>query len=294
MWSTLAKSDILRPKREFAAFDGRSSAVARGIAALRFVYGAVRGRVTGFIDSSALRRLIASYVMLPGGVARPFIRPMFWTATDLASTCGVAFKREPATATPLQLPLATRVSDRDLVDSLLASASIPGAFDPVAISGSTGLFVDGGVLDNLPLDLARAAGATQIDTVYLIRRVQGSTQFRNAAAIVEEAYGIMRQRIVDDAILLALLQSDPAVRASLRAAFAVSPLREQVPARLRSLFDAAEDQATIRVLIPSQPLAGTGFDARDQSIIDSNVELGFDDARSTGFKPIAQLFDGCA
>jgi NTE family protein len=157
LWSTLAKSDILRPKREFAAFDARSSSVSRGIAALRFVYGSVRGRVTGFIDRSALRGLIASYLMLPGGVARPFVRPLLWTATDLVSACGVAFKREPASASPLQLPLATAVGDRDLVDALLASASISGAFDPVTLPGSAGIFVDGGVLDNLPLDLARAA-----------------------------------------------------------------------------------------------------------------------------------------
>lgn len=51
----------------------------------------------------------------------------------------------------------------DLADAILASISIPGVFAPVEIDGR--LLVDGGVADNLPVDLARAAGADVVIAV---------------------------------------------------------------------------------------------------------------------------------
>jgi NTE family protein len=53
---------------------------------------------------------------------------------------------------------------------LLASASIPGAFPPVAISGTsrgTEHFVDGGTRDNVPIREAVTAGADRVDAIML-------------------------------------------------------------------------------------------------------------------------------
>jgi predicted acylesterase/phospholipase RssA len=307
LWSSIAALNILRPKPQFAAFDNSRSAVARGIAALRFLYGSVRGTVTGFIDSSPLHQLIATKVTAPGGSIRPFVRPLLWTTTDLMSACGVGFMRpaiaplagrslptlaDMASASDGQPPVSL-VADRDLVAALLASTAIPGAFDTVTLPGRPGTYVDGGVLDNSPLHLAQYAGATEIDLVLLIRPVTGQQAFRNALAIVEDSFAIMRQRILNDGILLALLQSDPNVRAAIRTAIGSSPLRDQVPVSFHDLFRTDQVPVNIRVIVPSQNLAGSGLVANDQSVIDWNVALGYADFMRSGFQPISQPLDSC-
>ncbi len=305
LWSTIAKANILRPKRQFAAFDRNRSNLARGVAALRFLYGAVRGHVTGLFDSTALHQLIARYVMLPSGSVRPFQRPLLWTATDLTSARGVGFMREAVVAAPGRslptladvtliatgLPAVSSVADPDLVAALQASTAIPGAFDPVTLPASAATYVDGGVLDNSPMYLAQYAGATDIDTVLLVRPVAGRQTLPNALSIVEESFQIMRQRILNDAIVLALLQSDPAVRAAIRTAISRDSLGQQVPSSFNELFREERIPVTIRVLVPSRNLFGSGLDASDQSIIDRNLDLGYGDFLQTGFRPISQPLD---
>jgi hypothetical protein len=185
------------------------------------------------------------------------------------------------------------VADQDLVSALQASTAIPGAFDPVTLPGRSGTYVDGGVLDNSPLHLAQYAGATEIDLVLLIRPVKGRPAFRNAVAIVEESFAIMRQRILDDAILLALLQSDPNIRTAILTAISASPLRDQVPVGFRELFRTDGVSVAIRVIVPSQNLVGSGLDASNQSMINQNIDLGYADFMRSGFQPISQPLDSC-
>ena len=74
------------------------------------------------------------------------------------------------TVVPLEV-VATSLTDGSerwfssgpIVDSVLASAAIPGIFPPVSIDGE--LFIDGGVVNNVPIRRAVADGAT---TVYVL------------------------------------------------------------------------------------------------------------------------------
>jgi NTE family protein len=52
------------------------------------------------------------------------------------------------------------ISSGPVVQSVLASAAIPGIFPPVSIDGER--FIDGGVVNNVPISRAIAAGATKI------------------------------------------------------------------------------------------------------------------------------------
>ncbi len=56
-------------------------------------------------------------------------------------------------------------SSGSLGNALRATMSIPGVFSPVVIDGQT--FTDGGALDNLPVDVARANGADVVIASYL-------------------------------------------------------------------------------------------------------------------------------
>jgi NTE family protein len=51
----------------------------------------------------------------------------------------------------------------DLALAIRASMSVPGLFEPTRIAG--GLYVDGGLVSNLPVDTARALGATRVIAV---------------------------------------------------------------------------------------------------------------------------------
>lgn len=54
-------------------------------------------------------------------------------------------------------------SDGDLAMAIRASMSVPGAFAPVRYRGR--LMVDGGIVDNVPIDVARGLGATRLIVV---------------------------------------------------------------------------------------------------------------------------------
>ena len=61
-----------------------------------------------------------------------------------------------AVATDLETGDPVVLSDGDLVDAMRASLSAPGVFAPVEIDGR--LLVDGGLANNLPVDVAQAMG----------------------------------------------------------------------------------------------------------------------------------------
>jgi NTE family protein len=68
-----------------------------------------------------------------------------------------------AVATDLESGEAVVLGDGDLVTAMRASVSAPGVFAPVEVGGR--LLVDGGLADNLPVDVARAMGVDRLIVV---------------------------------------------------------------------------------------------------------------------------------
>jgi len=62
-----------------------------------------------------------------------------------------------------------------------ASAAIPGLFSPVEIGGR--LLVDGGIVDNLPVDLVRSMGADYVIASDVAKRGPGNKKLDNAFEI---------------------------------------------------------------------------------------------------------------
>lgn len=75
-----------------------------------------------------------------------------------------------------------------LVLALRATTSIPGIFSPVHYQGK--VLVDGGVLNNLPADLVRAAGADVVVAVD-VEREHEEQEPRNLFEVVYRSYTIM-------------------------------------------------------------------------------------------------------
>jgi NTE family protein len=69
-----------------------------------------------------------------------------------------------------------------------ASSAIPGVFEPVAHEGK--ILVDGGIVDNLPVEVARAKGADVVIAVDIGEDI-GNTEIRNMLDVMLQATNIM-------------------------------------------------------------------------------------------------------
>jgi NTE family protein len=117
---------------------------------VRFPLGFREGRFhlpTGLIQGQKLTQLLRQLTLPASGVA----------SFDQLAT---PFR---AVATDLETGAAVVMSDGDLTTALRASLSAPGIFSPVERDGR--LLVDGGVANNLPVDVARAMGVDRLIVV---------------------------------------------------------------------------------------------------------------------------------
>lgn len=99
----------------------------------------------------------------------------------------------------LKLPFAAVATDLNwgkrivlergsIARAVRASSAIPGIFEPVQHDGK--LLVDGGVVDNLPVDVARAKGADLVVAVDISQDV-GNVNIKNMADVLLQATNIM-------------------------------------------------------------------------------------------------------
>ncbi len=95
-------------------------------------------------------------------------------ATDLVSGATVAFERGP------------------IAPAVRASAAIPGIFAPVAIDGR--LFVDGGVSNPVPADVARRLGAEVVIAVSIPREIPEEPP-RTQVGVAQQSIAIMAAEI---------------------------------------------------------------------------------------------------
>jgi NTE family protein len=111
----------------------------------------------------------------------------------------------PFAAVATDLNWGTRiVMDRgSIAKAVRASSAIPGVFEPVQHMGK--LLVDGGVVDNIPIDVARAKGADIVIAVDISESV-GNTNIKNVLDVMLQAANIMFevnvQRLKKDADVL--------------------------------------------------------------------------------------------
>ncbi len=126
---------------------------------------------------------------------------------------GFLAERLPATFEELKLPLAVVATDiesgeevvmteGDLVSAVRASASFPGAFEPVQIGGRT--LADGGIINNLPINAAGWLGANRViasdvtpprQSVYTTIEQEGSWWERMVATVKLERRNPMAQML---------------------------------------------------------------------------------------------------
>jgi NTE family protein len=93
-----------------------------------------------------------------------------------------------AVATDLNWGLRVVLDRGPVSRAVRASSAIPGVFEPVQHMGK--ILVDGGVVDNIPIDVAREKGADLVIAVDISENV-GNTNITNALDVVLQATNIM-------------------------------------------------------------------------------------------------------
>ncbi|MDE2305267.1 MAG: patatin-like phospholipase family protein [Gammaproteobacteria bacterium] len=97
-----------------------------------------------------------------------------------------------AVATDLETGEAVVLHDGDLVEAMRASMSAPGLFAPVDSHGR--LLVDGGLAENLPIDVARRMGADVLIVVDVSFPLQKRAHLDSALAISNQMLAILVRR----------------------------------------------------------------------------------------------------
>ena len=81
------------------------------------------------------------------------------------------------------------IADGELSMAMRASMAVPAVFDPVRRGGA--LLVDGGLVRNLPVDVARDMGADVVIAVDVGTKLAGEDEITNALAIVYQMSGLL-------------------------------------------------------------------------------------------------------
>jgi NTE family protein len=100
-----------------------------------------------------------------------------------------------AVATDLETGKAIVLSTGDLTEAMRASMAAPGVFTPTERDGR--LLVDGGIADNLPIDVARAMHVDVLIVVDVASPLQSREKLITAPAISNQALAILINRNAD-------------------------------------------------------------------------------------------------
>ncbi|MBM2853269.1 MAG: hypothetical protein HW417_197 [Steroidobacteraceae bacterium] len=100
-----------------------------------------------------------------------------------------------AVATDLETGDRRVLAGGDLTEALRASMSAPGVFAPVELNGR--LLVDGGLVENLPVDVAREMGVDIVIAVDVGFQPVGRRELNSALAVSNQMLSIMMQRETD-------------------------------------------------------------------------------------------------
>lgn len=280
LWYTIASSRAVRLKPQYAKIQNENSGVGTRLAQAIDLFTGLTSDVTGVIDGAHLRQFLAQYISPNQKVVLPFA----WTVTNLTRESPEYFYVLPETNSALREradaavrqtvgPSAVvRPATADLlVDSLQASAAIPIAFDPVVLPAANGSgtqqYCDGGVTENTPIGIARAA-ARNVDVIMMDPPLE-LTHYRNAVELGFGSFGTLQRVLLEANVRAAYFES------LCKRAFERLPPDPGIERLAFTLF--ASDFYLMR---PRQvlPVAVAGFD--DAAGIYQTYVRGFNDARS--------------
>ncbi len=141
-------------------------------------------------------RLKEGSIRLPSGIVSGqkidfLLRSLTLNTSDVSdfASLKIPFK---ALATDLVSGQAVILDSGDLALALRASMSIPAVFTPIEIDGQ--YLVDGGVTNNLPIDVVKSMGADIVIAVDISSPLLTRDQINNVIGVTEQLTGILVKR----------------------------------------------------------------------------------------------------
>jgi predicted acylesterase/phospholipase RssA len=169
------------------------------------------------------------------------------------------------------------LTQENFVDAVLASAAVPGVFQPVAIkrkeSDDTNLYVDGGVANNTPVGLAVDAGATDITVILIDALDEIPTQPESLPQLLRASNAVMSHKLLENDVSLAIAKNLLGHRGDW------SSLNKTTQAYLESLQQRDWNPITLRVIRPRSALKLTLLGFNDQADLDAAFAQGYADAQ---------------
>ncbi len=220
IWSNIHRYRFFDLKSRYRAIVRQDSGLmTRFVEAIQLARGLTKNE-KGILDGERFSSFVEGIVH----DQMPLVTPFMCTATSLTRQSATvfyalptSFKTDPARAASvrraLSLTAGAHLDVREaqgilLSQAIRASATIPIMLDPVEISGPNGLesFIDGGIADNTPIDIARALSrSVKVILVDPAERVR--MDYSNALQIGVGAFEIAQRRMVDTALRSAAIES---------------------------------------------------------------------------------------
>lgn len=201
-----------------------AGAIIGGMYALEADAAKITSRVLTFLSSSAFRRLNLRFDIdsRPGNGKTPFFERLLngikrQLAMELLFRRPSLFKGEmleilvrnlvgehdftqariPFFVTALDLKRGRKVvlSEGSMVKAIVASSSVPGFFPPVRLGGD--VLCDIGTIDNMPIDEARAIGATRVIAISLNAEVAAVGELPSGIDVIFRAEEIGTKLMAD-------------------------------------------------------------------------------------------------
>lgn len=280
IWQTIAAEHIFAIKKQFRATVTPSSGVLTRVFEAALLSRGLTSNVTGLLDGGRIRNWLASNI----DPTVPVLSVFLFTLTNLEQQRSEIFYRSPYTVSPTGRERgerrvrslyghkieARRVADDHLVAALAGSSAIPIVLDPVTIAFEDGVrtYIDGGVVDSAPLDVARAL-SRRVALILVDPAEATPTPFRSAAAIGVAAFGIAQNRVLEASLRSAYLDTEG------KRLFGADALTSQQRAFLENVFDV-----DISLIRPDRELdvEVAGFDDAD------GIAKAYEQGRQAGLR----------
>ena len=284
LWQTISREQIFAIKAKYRAIVTPSSGVLTRIFEAALISQGLTSNVTGLLDGSRVQAWLDRNIDPSIQVIVPFI----FSATNLGLQRSDLFYQLPsAIGSPArdegsrrirslfgEQIIAREIDAGRLPAALAGSSAIPIIFDPVKIAFDEGVqtYIDGGIADSAPLDLART-GSKRVQLILVDPAHVPVKDYPNAAAVGIAAFSIAQSRILDGSLRAAYLETAG------KRLFGNAGLSQQQKTFFQNVFDVE-----LSLIRPQSELAVAvaGFD--DTRGIASAYDLGRR-AGESGFVP---------
>lgn len=170
------------------------------------------------------------------------------------------------------------LTDDNLVKAVLASAAVPGVFQPVDVpiseTGAADTFVDGGVANNTPISTAVSTGAT--DVTVLIASAAGEGMEKpptTLPGLLQGSFSVIQRELLENDIRTALARN---VLSRYRD---YTGLSASTVAFLRGIQAREWEPVTLRIIRPPAPLKLTSMGFNDGPDLQTAFDEGYADAQ---------------